>query len=426
MALSGRHTARSCVSTGEADVFILYRRDCKEACSSAMTQRVGFLFLGPAAHIAHAATIAFELDGMPGYEATALVSSDINAGIVQALATRYGRGCAIERLHAGLLHRLMRRFKRRLHPRVRYVLNHNRRYLHRFDALVMTDAHLIGNDPTHRSKLVLAGHGPGPRAHGRYPDMGHFDLLLQSGRARLELMKRVGKVDEDKCRIIGYPKFDLARGGLQRQSLFGNDRPVVLYNPHFNTRESSWSRWGEQVLEYFLAHPQYNLVFAPHALLSVHLRPRLARRYLRAPNIHVDLDGPALIDMTYTTLADIYLGDASSQAYEFVGHRPRPCIFLDSHGRRWQDNPNLAMWRMGDVIQDIDGLDSALQMAGEHFKRYRVVQKRLVADTFDTGPIPAGRRGALAIIELLAGAQAHHESRYKRTLQQPETIGEPP
>lgn len=371
-----------------------------------MTRRVGFLFLGPAAHIAHAATVAFELDAMPGYEATALVSSDVHAETIGGLAARYGGDCRVERLQAGPLHRLLRLYKRRAHPRVRYVLGHNRRRLGEFDALVSTDAHPALGRLRDRPRMVLAGHGAGLRAHGRYPGMDAFDLFLLPGRTKLDRLRQMGYVDEERSRIIGYPKFDLATAGRGRAPLFGNGNPVVLYNPHFNPRESSWPRWGRRVLDWFLAHPQYNLVFAPHVLLSAHARVRLAKRHLRAANIHVDLAGPALIDMTYTGLADIYLGDVSSQVYEFVGHRPRPCIFLDPHRRPWRDNPNLDMWRMGTVLDDLAGLGHVLQTARACFDRYRAEQLRATADAFDLREIPAGRRGAQAIADLLENAPA--------------------
>jgi hypothetical protein len=374
-----------------------------------MTRHVGFLFLGPAAHIAHAATVAFELDAMPGYTATALVSSAVHAETIDGLARRYGAGCRMERLHADPLHRLARLFKHRAHPRVRYVLRHNRRRLGEFDALVSTDAHpalgCLGNRP----RMVLAGHGAGLRAHGKYPGMDRFDLFLLPGRTKLERLRQMGYVDEANCRIIGYPKFDLATAGWPAP-LFGNGNPVVLYNPHFNPRESSWPRWGMQVLDWFLAHPQYNLVFAPHVLLGAHARLRPAPRHLRAANIHVDLDGPALIDMTYASLADVYLGDISSQVYEFVARRPRPCIFLDPHRRAWRDNPNLDMWRMGTVLDGLDGLGPALQAAREAFGRYRGEQRRQVAAAFDQGELPAGQRGALAIASLLEPAGVRERS----------------
>jgi hypothetical protein len=365
--------------------------------------RVGFLFLGPASHIAHSASIAFELAAMENCEATALVSSPQNARMVRELAVRYGRGIPnVEWLHAGLLHRLARLFKKRAYPRVRYVIDNNLHRLQEFDALVMTDAHPMRWGREHRRpRLVLAGHGAGIRAHGRYAGMGTIDLFLLPGRAKFERLEQMGHVDAGRSRIIGYPKFDIATPDAGPLKLFDNDKPVVIYNPHFNAAESSWPRWGHQVLDHFLASPDLNLVFAPHLLLFGRGRGRLPRKYVEAPNIHVDLHGPALTDMRYTMHADIYLGDVSSQAYEFVGHRPRPCIFLDPHRRDWRRNGNLQMWHMGAVVDDIARLGAELRLAAAKFPQYLPQQERLVAAAFDLGELPAGRRGALAIAELL-------------------------
>ena len=54
-----------------------------------------------------------------------------------------------------------------------------------------------------------------------------------------------------------------------------------------------------------------------------------------AGRVIVDLDSHRLNDMTYTNAADIYLGDVSSQVYEF-STQPRPCVFINAHGVAWQ------------------------------------------------------------------------------------------
>src|SRR3569833_2501342 len=68
-----------------------------------MNRRVGFLFLGPPAHIAHAATVAFELHAMPGFDAVGLISSDAHAATLADLAGQYGGSCTVERLYANPL-----------------------------------------------------------------------------------------------------------------------------------------------------------------------------------------------------------------------------------------------------------------------------------------------------------------------------------
>src|SRR5205085_183045 len=99
-------------------------------------------------------------------------------------------------------------------------------------------------------------------------------------------------------------------------------------NPHFDRSLGSWTAWGPQILRAFAGQRDFNLIFAPHLRLFGS-RPAEAIAALAPfrehPGIHIDLgDTTAAIDMTYTRLADVYLGDASSQVYEFL-RTPKPC-----------------------------------------------------------------------------------------------------
>ena len=101
--------------------------------------------------------------------------------------------------------------------------------------------------------------------------------------------------------------------------------------------------------------------------------------------------------MAYTNRADIYLGDASSQVYEFL-LRPRPCIFLNPHRLSWRGDPNFAHWQAGRVIEATAELDTALAHAhSDHAATYRDVQKALFDASFDLTEEPSSRRAARAL-----------------------------
>ena len=206
--------------------------------------------------------------------------------------------------------------------------------------------------------------------------------------------------------MVGWPKFEVVRS-LKRKTkrFFDNTNPIVVYNPHFDQTVSSWRPMGLPVLEFFAEHPAYNLIFAPHVMLfkkSKRHQALLPRKYYDIPNILIDIGSPALSDMTYMLTADIYLGDVSSQVYEFL-LEPRPCIFLNGHNVTWQDNPYYFHWTLGQVVDDVKtGLRSALEKAFTSHPHFLSKQCEAFAYTFRTEPdSTAAQRGAEAIARLL-------------------------
>ncbi len=120
-------------------------------------------------------------------------------------------------------------------------------------------------------------------------------------------------------------------------------------------------------------------------------------RHRAAPNIHIDLGSRSSTTMAYTNRADIYLGDVSSQVYEFL-LRPRPCVFVDAHATDWQDNVNYAHWRTGPVIDDVAGLGTALDQARrDQAGLYQPIQEQLFRYSFDLGDRPSSERAAEAV-----------------------------
>ena len=160
---------------------------------------------------------------------------------------------------------------------------------------------------------------------------------------------------------------------------------------------------GQQIIEWFANTSKYNLIFAPHIRLfegATIAQKRQLQRYNRN-NILVDLGSDASVNMTYTHAADIYLGDISSQVYEFLIH-PRPCIFLNAHAADWNNNPNYLCWECGPVLSNVDDLGTHLDAATHTHAEYRPRQETLVQYTFDQSEHTAGVRGANAIATYLA------------------------
>lgn len=269
-------------------------------------------------------------------------------------------------------------------------------------------------------KLIYVRHGSGDRAIGFAKENSGFDHVLCSGpKIRDRLIADAG-IDGHNISIVGYPKFDLAGRTRICPDVMKDGRPVVLYNPHLSPHLSSWYRHGRAVLDFFLENADYSLIFAPHVMLFERRivvtidrlridRPgRIDGKYLRAPNIHIDLGSRASTDMTYTDMANIYLGDVSSQIYEFL-RIPRPCLFLNSHRVDHAHDANYAHWRAGPVIDHPRMLDLGLKRAMESHKTdYEPIQKRLFDYSFDLTETPSSRRAAEVIAKL--GAQWAHST----------------
>ena len=163
------------------------------------------------------------------------------------------------------------------------------------------------------------------------------------------------------------------------------------------------------VLEAFHQSDRYNLIFAPHVMLfrkrvQISLQPlafartgRIPKRYLDCPHMLIDLGSERSNDMTYTEGADLYLGDVSSQIYEFL-RRPRPCAFIDSHGRKWEDDPSYRHWAAGPVLRGSTDLLSGIDAAFASHAEFAPAQRRLFAYSIDVRDTPSSRRGAEAIV----------------------------
>ena len=128
----------------------------------------------------------------------------------------------------------------------------------------------------------------------------------------------------------------------------------------------------------------------------------LPRKFENVPNILIDKGSHASADMTYICAADIYLGDASSQVYEFL-FEPRPCVFLNSHGVEWENNPSYLHWTLGQVIDNVETeLKTALELAEPTHADYRSKQRAAFNYTFHDEPhTTAAQRGAKAIADFL-------------------------
>lgn len=378
--------------------------------------RVLFLFVGEHHHVFHSLPLAAELAALrPGYAVDVAVATPAHRRCVESVRAVYPG-------FAPLIRDLpVPRLLRPLHaagvipPSARLArLFAALPWLRRYDAIVVPERtstvlrFFLGG-----TRLVFTPHGAGDRAIMLDPRDRHFDFVLVAGHKSERRLLQAGTIRPGHYAVNGYVKLDLMhRMARSAPRLFDNDRPVVLYAPHFRNDLSSWRRWGREVIEAFRGQERYNLVFAPHIRLF-HDASRAVKAELRAlaepGRILVDLDSDRLVDMTYTAQADIYLGDVSSQVYEFLA-RPRPCVFLNAHRVHWQKDPNYRFWTLGDVVDDLAQLLPALDAAPARHGGYVGAQRDVLADSVGDDPAGAAGRGAAAIAAFLEAVECQPQA----------------
>lgn len=370
-------------------------------------QKVAFLYLNYTHHVYHSAPIAFTLSQYwPQIQVDLITSHSACGELLEELARLYpDQNCNTQFLKAPFLY-LLSHGADRAFPRISVILKTYREFIDGYDAIVATDfdaiklkTHYGVNNP----KYILTSHGAGDRAYGYNPLIKHYDYVLLSGQKRKQRLEKSGLITSSNSSVvIGYSKFDLlSKLPSSDKRLFPENRRTVLYNPHFDPDFSSWHKWGMNILEYFYHSDQFNLIFSPHIMLFHKRKSRDSLiKFATADNIHIDYGSAASIDMSYTQKADIYLGDVSSQVYEFLIN-PRPCVFLNTHKIDWQVDDNYYHWQLGPVVERIEDLDKSMEQAEQTHQEFLPTQRRLFKETFDLNDEPSAHRGARAIASFI-------------------------
>jgi hypothetical protein len=370
--------------------------------------RVGFVYLGEPHHLFHTAPVACALrEERPDLEVVFLLLDPRHASLLRDVEAAYGiEPLPVEYLHEPRWARWWRATTVRRRPLKAAALRASRSRFDKFAAIVAaertsTRIKALSSAPP---RLIHIPHGAGDRAAGFDERIRHFDFVITAGVKDARRMLAEQLTRPGSYAISGYVKRDLIhRMDRALPALFPNSRPVVLYNAHFAARVSSWSSWAREVVRSFAAQERFNLVVAPHIKLFAD-RPRSVRRVWERRavpgKILIDLDSERSIDMTYTRAADLYLGDASSQAYEFA-MRPRPCVFLNDRRVRWHGDPSYRHWRMGEVVDRLEDLMPAVNRASDQFPRYRATQEVSVLEALGPFDGRAAARAARAIAEYL-------------------------
>ena len=368
--------------------------------------RILFLFIGEPHHVFHALPVAAEM-AAAGQAVEVAVASPDHLRVVEQVTHAYpGFAPHITLLGQRGFARWLRDKGLFRHPRLPILID-ALPYLRQFDAIVVPErtTTAIRHFLPRKTRLIFTPHGAGDRAIMLDPRDQHFDFVLVAGEKSEQRLIDAGTIQPGRYAVNGYVKLDLMpRLQATREPLFANGRPTVLYAPHFKRDLSSWDRFGRDVIDWFSAQDRYNLVVAPHVRLFAEASDaeRVAVTELAVPGkIAIDLASDRLFDMSYTSGADIYLGDVSSQVYEFLATQ-RPCLFLNAYGVEWRGDPDYLFWTLGDVVSDLADLPAALDQAHARHPLYAAAQCERLAESIGGNPEGAARRGAEAILRFLA------------------------
>ncbi|HUD30260.1 MAG TPA: glycosyl transferase [Novosphingobium sp.] len=346
--------------------------------------RIHVLAIGGAHQFAHILPVACELESRHPGQVTMFVCTEEEAATARAQARAIGD--AVPEMVVMRLPRAAVLLPRALHKFVRLVAWAGRLC----DAAAILCAErtstilrrLRGDCPP----ILHIPHGAGDRAVGFEKRFTLFDHVLVAGRKDRDRLLASGFVAPGDCTVTGPIKLStILAGATRRPPLFDNGRPTILYNPHFSKKHSSIETFGRRLVEAVARDGRYNLVVAPHVRLARRWSARERRRWeaLAIPGqVVVDLCSVRCNDMTYTLGADLYVGDVSSQVYEFLVH-PRPCLFVDARGIDWQDSEDYAMWHFGEVIAPGADPIAAIDRAFANHPAYVAWQRERMAYTID-------------------------------------------
>lgn len=276
-------------------------------------------------------------------------------------------------------------------PRWLTLYFHWRRFQHN-DLIVTTESTsvLLKRRTPFNKPMVRLRHGAGDRLGGYRPETGLFDGMIVNGEKDRQRVIDFGTMPPERVAVCGYCKFEAISPPYNP---FDNHDPIAFYNPHFDPAVSSWYQHDEEVLAAMAAVPGWNFIVAPHVKLA---KGRSLGRS-PSPNVLIDSGSVHSIDMSYVGASSVYIGDASSQVYEFI-RTPRPCIFLNLDHRQWRGDQHFAHWNFGQVVDDVTEIGPALSRAAELQPQFEPIQRAALESSVDPSPIPASVRHADALL----------------------------
>lgn len=362
-------------------------------------QKIGFIFLDDIHHIPHFLTVFVELYTQHLYEVSIITFQGEHNYLKRVLHQFQIPLEVLIMLPTFRYRKILNKIRKRKKPSHVFIFKKNQEEFLNFDLLVYNvpqHNYLLNKRKKDTPKFVYLDHGAGDRDYIYNDTLTNFDLVTVAGKKVENLCKSNADFSKTNLQVCGYQKFDFVAKEKNNHQFFKNKNPVILYNPHFVKEISSFYTLGNDVLDFFYQHKEYNLIFAPHINLfhkRKHLNPsNFDKKYTNSSNIIVDFGSENSVNMNYVLSADVYLGDVSSQVYEFMTI-PRPCIFLNGNNIDWKENQYYKNWKLGKVITDLSNFKELLDTSSLWQPQFINEQLQIVKKTFDIqqGTTPSKR-----------------------------------
>jgi hypothetical protein len=217
-----------------------------------------------------------------------------------------------------------------------------------------------------RMRLVFVPHGNSDKGHSldlsQFP-LGH-DIALIYGNQMEDQLKKTGEANQTQyfvktgnLRLCFYHKYKDHFDRFANQlvfSHFNHSKPVILYAPTWDTKESptSFFECTSHLIEQLKEN--YHLIIKPHPLLEENHPAHfhyLISKYENKTNVLFLKDFPAIYPLLEKT--SIYIGDYSSIGYDFLSY-DRPLYFLNTKGET-------LLQKCGVLIEKIEGIKKILK-----------------------------------------------------------------
>ncbi|WBL21414.1 CDP-glycerol glycerophosphotransferase family protein [Zunongwangia sp. HRR-M8] len=365
--------------------------------------KIAFLFLDEIHHVSHFISVAKELS--KNHEVKILTYKNATQYLYDRVKTIKAEDVKIEELPTKRFRAFTDKLKDIKIPRKGFWIKKNLDYLLQFDAVIFTDyfhkyLQKARGEKEH-PKVIKLNHGIPGRAYAFKAAQSEFDMQVLVGSFQKKVLSEKNILAKNHA-IGGYPKLDVVKE-IPAKRYFENEKPIVLYNPHFDAEFSSWDKFGVDILKYFSQQNTYNLIFAPHLHLFQQKKgnrniDEIPQEIYDSGNIYIDLGSSDSVDMQYTRVADLYLGDVSSQVYEFILN-PRPCLFLNPSAIHYDNKFDYRFWQSGPVIENLEDFTSALKMAFKTFKDFEPIQSKLNSENFF---VPQDKTASENIAEIIS------------------------